>query len=62
MVYLKLTQDMYDEAGMSAKSVCRETENFTVKVGVHRGLVLIESPYLFSLVMDELTKGVYEAP
>lgn len=47
---------MYNEARTSVKSICREMKDFMVKVGVHWGSAL--SPYLFSLVMDELTKCV----
>lgn len=52
VVYVKIAQDMYDKAKISVKSVCGETENFTVKVGVYQESAL--SPYLISLVMEEL--------
>lgn len=47
---------MYDKVRMSVKSEYEETEDFTVNIGIHQGLAM--SPYLFSLVMDKLTKGV----
>lgn len=35
VLYVKLMQDMYDEARANVKSMCGETENFTMKVGVY---------------------------
>lgn len=49
---------MYDEVRTSVKSVSGEIENFMVNVGVHQELVL--SPYLFSWVMDKLTKSLQD--
>jgi len=34
--------------------MCEETEDFKVRIGVHQGSML--SPYLFSLLMVEVTK------
>lgn len=56
IVYVKIIQDMYDKGKTSVKSGCKETEDFTVKVGVYQSSAL--SPYLFAVIMDELTKGV----
>jgi len=36
--------------------MCKVTEDFNVGVGVHQGLAL--SPYLFSVVMREVTKEI----
>lgn len=60
MVNVKIIRDMYDETGMSVNSVCRNGSIY----GDTRCLQgLAFSPYLLSLVMDELTKGVQdEAP
>lgn len=49
---------MYDEARRSVKSVRGKMEDFTVKVSVYQGSAL--SQYLFSSVMDELTKNVHD--
>jgi hypothetical protein len=32
------------------------TDDFTIKIGLHQGLAL--SPYLFDLVMDEVTRYI----
>jgi len=53
-----VVEDMYEGAYTSVKSVCGETEGFKVRVGVHQGSALI--PYLFSVVMDEVTKKIQE--
>lgn len=60
-VYVKILQDTYNETRTSVKSAREKTEDFTVKIRVHRASAL--SPYLLSLVVDELTKTVRdEAP
>jgi len=51
-----VVKDMYEGSITSVKSICEETENFRVRVGVHQGSAL--SSYLFSVVIDEITKGV----
>lgn len=43
---------------MRVKNVCKETKDFTMKVGFQQEMAL--SPYLFSLLMDELTKSVQD--
>lgn len=60
MVYVKIIGDIYNETKTSVKRVCNETEYFTMKAGVYQGQAL--SPYLFTFVMDELTKNVQDEP
>jgi len=36
--------------------MCEETKKFRVRVGVHQGFAL--NPYLFSVVMNEVTKEI----
>lgn len=61
IVYVKIIQDMYDEPRTTVKSLCGETEDFTVKVGINQGSAI--SSHLFALVMDQFSKGVLkEAP
>ena len=55
-VYVNIIEDMYEGASTRVRSLCGETEDFRVRVGVHQGSAL--SPYLFSLVMDEITKDI----
>lgn len=46
--------DIYERASTRVRSLCGETEDFTVRVGVYLGLVL--SSYLCFLVMYEVKK------
>lgn len=55
---MECQDNLEDEARISLKYVWGENEDLTLKVGVHQGSTL--SPYLFTLVVDELTKEVQE--
>ena len=55
-VYVKVIEEMYEGASTRVRSLCGETEDFSVRVGVHQGSAL--SPYLFSLILDEITKDI----
>lgn len=55
---IDLVKDMYDGAITSVRTIGGETSEFTITVDLHQGLAL--SPYLFALVMDELTKRIQE--
>jgi len=46
---------MYEDAMTRVKSVCGETDEFSVRVGVHQCSAL--NPYLF-LVMNEITNDI----
>lgn len=49
---------MYEGESKRVKSLCGETKDFRVKLGVHQDSAL--NPYLFSLVIDymiKVTKG-----
>ena len=56
--YIELVKDMYDGAITSIKTTIGETSEFPITVGLHQGSAL--SPYLFALVMDELTKHIQD--
>ena len=45
---------MYSGAMTTVMTVVRKTNSFSITVGLHQGSAL--SPYLFALVMDELTR------
>lgn len=53
MAYIRVIRNMYDGVRTSVKTVEGDTEHFSVDVVLHQGLVL--SPFLFAIVMDELT-------
>ena len=56
--YIDLVKDMYDRAIIIVKTTIEETSEFPITVGLHQGSAL--SPYLFALVMDELTKHIQD--
>jgi hypothetical protein len=54
--YIILIKDMYDNIVTSVRTSDRDTNDFTINIGLHQGSAL--SPYLFALVMDEVTKDI----
>ena len=56
--YIELVKDMYDRAITIVKTTIGETSEFPITVGLHQGSAL--SPYLFALVMDELTMHIQD--
>ncbi|WMV26024.1 hypothetical protein MTR67_019409, partial [Solanum verrucosum] len=54
MIYIRAIKDMYGEAKTRVRTVGGDSEHFPVEMGLHQGSVL--SPFLFALVMDELTR------
>jgi hypothetical protein len=51
--YVSLIKDMYDNVVTSVRTSDRDTNDFSINIGLHQGSAL--SPYLFALVMDEVT-------
>lgn len=49
---------MYNNAVTSVRTCGGETTDFPIKIGLHQGLTL--SPYIFVLVMDEVTMDIKE--
>ncbi|KAI8523158.1 hypothetical protein RHMOL_Rhmol13G0051900 [Rhododendron molle] len=56
--YIEVIRDMHDGAVTTIRSPVGETSEFPITVGLHQGSAL--SPYLFALVMDELTRQFQE--
>jgi hypothetical protein len=54
--YITLIKDMYDNVVTSVQTSDRDTNDFPMNIGLHQGLAL--SPYLFALVLDEVTKDI----
>ena len=48
--YVRIVQDMYEEARTRVKSSVVLTDKIPVSVGLHQGSSL--SPYLFAMIMD----------
>jgi hypothetical protein len=47
---------MYDNIVTSVRTSDGDTNDFTINIGLHQGLAL--SPYLFTLMMDEVIKYI----
>jgi Reverse transcriptase (RNA-dependent DNA polymerase) len=54
--YVTLIKDMYTNVVTCVKACDGESDIFSIKIGLHQGLVL--SPYIFTVVMDEITKNI----
>ncbi|MCI4385399.1 hypothetical protein PGIGA_G00049990 [Pangasianodon gigas] len=54
--YVRVVQDMYERSRTVARCAVDQTEEFKVEVGLHQGLAL--SPFLFAMVMDQLSEEV----
>ncbi|KAM1895076.1 hypothetical protein ACFX13_043897 [Malus domestica] len=58
VAYIQAIQDMYERAKTAVRTHEGQTESFPITVGLHQGSSL--SPYLFALVMDELTGHIQD--
>ncbi|KAK3505959.1 hypothetical protein QTP70_003416 [Hemibagrus guttatus] len=54
--YVRVVQDMYERSRTVVKCAVGQTEEFKVEVGLHQGSAL--SPFLFAMVMDQLSEEV----
>ncbi|KAK3527838.1 hypothetical protein QTP86_006925 [Hemibagrus guttatus] len=54
--YVRVVQDMYERSRTVVRSAVGQTEEFKVEVGLHQGSAL--SPFLFAMVMDQLSEEV----
>jgi hypothetical protein len=54
--YITLIKDMYDNVVTSVRTSDGDTNNFSINIGLHQESAL--SPYLFALVMDEITRDI----
>ncbi|GJY10408.1 ataxia telangiectasia mutated family protein [Tanacetum coccineum] len=56
--YLRVLRDMYEGAKTRVRTLVGDTEFFPVEVGLHQDSAI--SPYLFALILDEISKGIQE--
>ncbi|KAK3520904.1 hypothetical protein QTP86_003763 [Hemibagrus guttatus] len=54
--YVREVQDMYERSRTVVRCAVGQTEEFNVEVGLHQGSAL--SPFLFAIVMDQLSEEV----
>ncbi|KAK3536393.1 hypothetical protein QTP86_008847 [Hemibagrus guttatus] len=54
--YVRVVQDMYERSRIVVRCAVGQTEEFKVEVGLHQGSAL--SPFLFAIVMDQLSEEV----
>ncbi|KAK3545795.1 hypothetical protein QTP70_013123 [Hemibagrus guttatus] len=54
--YVRVMQDMYERSRTVVRCAVGQTEEFKVEVGLHQGSAL--SPFLFAIVMDQLSEEV----
>jgi hypothetical protein len=56
MKYGGLIKDMYNNVVTRVRTSDGDTDDFLIRIGLHQGSAL--SPYLFALVMDEVTRDI----
>jgi hypothetical protein len=54
--YITLIKDMYDNIMTNIQTSDGDTNDFLINIRLHQGSTL--SPYLFALVMDEVTRDI----
>ena len=57
-VYIRVMKEMYEEGMTRVRTAGGATGNFYIGIGLHQGSSL--NPFLFTLVMDELTKAIQD--
>ena len=57
-VYIRIIKDMHERGRTSVRMPRRVTNDFYISIGLHEGSVL--SHFIFTLVMDEFTKGIQD--
>ena len=55
-MYVGLIKDMYNNVVTSVRTSDGDTDDFPIRIGLHQRSAL--SPYLFALVMDEVTRDI----
>ena len=56
MAYIQGIKHMYERVTTSVRTLTGDTENSSIGIGLHQGSAL--NPFLFIIVLDELTKVI----
>jgi len=56
--YIDIIKDMYDGVVANVRTCGGITSDFSITIGLHQGSAL--SPFLFVIVMDELTRAIQD--
>ena len=56
MKYIGLIKDMYNNVVTSVRISDGDMDDFPIRIGLYQGSAL--SPYLFALVIDEITRDI----
>ncbi|GJR13692.1 retrovirus-related pol polyprotein LINE-1 [Tanacetum coccineum] len=56
--YVRVIRDMYEGVKTRVRTTVRNTMFFPLEVGLHQSPTI--SPYLFALILDELSRGIQE--
>ena len=56
--YVSIIRDMYEGVVTNVRTYGGLTDEFSITIGLHQGSTL--SPFLFAIVMDEITKSIHE--
>ena len=57
-MYIQVIKDMYKGGKTRVRTPRGITDDFCIGIGLHQGSTL--SPFLFTLIIDELTKGIQD--
>jgi len=58
VTYMRVIKDMYNGVRARVRTLVRDTNDFPVDIGLHQRSAL--SPFLFTIIMDELTRGIQD--
>jgi len=58
VAYMQVINDMYIGVRTRVRTLVGDTDDFPIDIGLYQGPAL--SPFLFTIVMDELTKGIQD--
>ena len=58
MAYIRAIKDMYERVKTSFRTPTSDTEYFPIGIGLHQVLAL--SSFLFTIVIDELTRKIQD--